>query len=68
MRPGLIPMAMVGAPLLLVSFGALADSLLDVYRKARERDPAYRNAKPDPGDRFMRAVRARITDLNLAAP
>ncbi len=33
-----------------------------------ERDPTYRNAKGDPGDRFMRAVRARITDLNLAAP
>jgi len=35
---------MVGAPFLLVSFGALADSLLDVYRMAQERDPAYRGA------------------------
>jgi len=33
-----------------------------------ERDPTYRNAKPDPGDRFMRAVRAKVADLNLAAP
>lgn len=33
-----------------------------------ERDPTYRNAKPDPGDRFMTAVRAKITDLKLAAP
>jgi N-acetylmuramoyl-L-alanine amidase len=30
-----------------------------------ERDPAYRNDKPDPGPRFMAAVRARVSDLGL---
>ncbi|TMQ18830.1 MAG: N-acetylmuramoyl-L-alanine amidase [Deltaproteobacteria bacterium] len=30
-----------------------------------ERDPAYRNDKPDPGPRFMAAVRARVADLGL---
>jgi hypothetical protein len=33
-----------------------------------ERDPKYRNRKPDPGDRFMRAVRAKIADLGLKSP
>ena len=42
MRPGLMPW--VGVPLLLGSFGALADNLLEVYRKAQERDPTYRAA------------------------
>lgn len=31
-----------------------------------ERDPKYRNDKPDPGARFMSAVRARLADLALA--
>jgi len=30
-----------------------------------ERDPAYRNDKPDPGERFMAAVRERVADLEL---
>ena len=30
-----------------------------------ERDPKYRNSKPDPGARFMAAVRAKIADLHL---
>ena len=30
-----------------------------------ERDPAYRNVKPDPGDAFMAKVRARVADLHL---
>ena len=33
-----------------------------------ERDPRYRNVKPDPGAAFMRAVRARVADLGLAGP
>ncbi len=32
-----------------------------------ERDPAYRNDKPDPGAAFMAAVRAQLTDLPLAS-
>jgi N-acetylmuramoyl-L-alanine amidase len=31
-----------------------------------ERDPAYRNSKPDPGERFMALVRAQLGDLHLA--
>ncbi|HTJ40973.1 MAG TPA: peptidoglycan recognition family protein [Kofleriaceae bacterium] len=34
----------------------------------RERDAKYRNEKPDPGDQFMRDVRAKIVDLKLAGP
>jgi N-acetyl-anhydromuramyl-L-alanine amidase AmpD len=30
-----------------------------------ERDPAYRNTKPDPGAAFMAKVRARVADLHL---
>lgn len=30
-----------------------------------ERDPAYRNDKPDPGARFMARVRAEVADLQL---
>ena len=30
-----------------------------------ERDPRYRNSKPDPGARFMAAVRAKLADLGL---
>jgi N-acetylmuramoyl-L-alanine amidase len=33
-----------------------------------ERDPRYRNRKPDPGPKFMAAVRARIADLGLHGP
>ncbi|PIE66154.1 MAG: N-acetylmuramoyl-L-alanine amidase [Deltaproteobacteria bacterium] len=32
----------------------------------RELDPTYRNAKPDPGRRFMRGLRRRLRDLKLA--
>jgi len=31
-----------------------------------ERDPSYRNSKPDPGPRFMARVRADVADLHLA--
>jgi N-acetyl-anhydromuramyl-L-alanine amidase AmpD len=31
-----------------------------------ERDAAYHNEKPDPGERFMTAVRERVADLGLA--
>jgi N-acetyl-anhydromuramyl-L-alanine amidase AmpD len=31
-----------------------------------ERDPSYRNDKPDPGARFMALVRAQVGDLHLA--
>lgn len=34
----------------------------------RERDPGYRTAKIDPGERFMRAVRARVAELGLKGP
>jgi len=34
----------------------------------RERDPNYRTAKSDPGERFMAAVRARVADLKLKGP
>lgn len=34
----------------------------------RERDPRYRNRKGDPGDGFMRRVRARVADLGLEGP
>jgi N-acetyl-anhydromuramyl-L-alanine amidase AmpD len=30
-----------------------------------ERDPTYKNVKPDPGDAFMAKVRARVADLHL---
>jgi N-acetyl-anhydromuramyl-L-alanine amidase AmpD len=33
-----------------------------------ERDPGYRNDKPDPGDAFMAKVRAQVTDIGLAGP
>jgi N-acetylmuramoyl-L-alanine amidase len=33
-----------------------------------ERDPKYRNAKPDPGKDFMDQVRARVVDLKLQGP
>lgn len=33
-----------------------------------ERDPAYRNSKPDPGAAFMAKVRAELADLRLAGP
>jgi N-acetylmuramoyl-L-alanine amidase len=33
-----------------------------------ERDPKYRNRKPDPGPRFMAAVRAKVADLKLKGP
>ena len=33
-----------------------------------ERDAAYQNDKPDPGPRFMAAVRARVADLGLSGP
>jgi N-acetyl-anhydromuramyl-L-alanine amidase AmpD len=33
-----------------------------------ERDPKYRNKKPDPGPRFMAAVRAKVADLKLKGP
>lgn len=33
-----------------------------------ERDPKYRNSKPDPGKRFMKLVRAKLTDLKLKGP
>lgn len=34
----------------------------------QERDPRYRNSKPDPGARFMKLVRAKLTDLKLQGP
>ena len=34
----------------------------------QERDPHYRDDKPDPDAAFMRKVRERIADLGLAGP
>ncbi len=34
----------------------------------REKDPAYRTEKSDPGERFMRRVRAKVSDLGLSGP
>jgi hypothetical protein len=34
----------------------------------RERDPGYRNDKPDPGARFLARVRAEVADLGLRGP
>ena len=33
-----------------------------------ERDPGYRNSKPDPGAAFMAKVREKVKDLGLKAP
>jgi len=33
-----------------------------------ERDATYRNEKDDPGERFMKLVRARVADLKLQGP
>jgi N-acetylmuramoyl-L-alanine amidase len=33
-----------------------------------ERDPKYRNRKPDPGPGFMKRLRAEVADLKLAGP
>jgi N-acetyl-anhydromuramyl-L-alanine amidase AmpD len=33
-----------------------------------ERDPKYRNTKPDPGGAFMRQVRVLVADLKLQGP
>jgi len=33
-----------------------------------ERDPEYRNQKPDPGPGFMKRLRAEVADLKLAEP
>ena len=33
-----------------------------------EREPGYRTTKTDPGERFMRAVRAGVADLDLRGP
>src|SRR6185295_4782231 len=33
-----------------------------------ERDPDYKNDKPDPGAAFMKRVRAELVDLELKAP
>ena len=33
-----------------------------------ERDPSYRNSKPDPGAEFMASVRAAVRDLALKGP
>jgi N-acetyl-anhydromuramyl-L-alanine amidase AmpD len=34
----------------------------------REKDPAYRTEKSDPGDRFMKRVRGKVADLGLSGP
>ena len=39
---------------------------MEGHRYWSERDPRYRNRKPDPGEDFMRRVRMRLLDLFLA--
>lgn len=34
----------------------------------KETDPGYRTVKTDPGERFMRRIRHRLTDLGLKGP
>ena len=52
-RQGVV--SLLGASSFLLSFGALADNLLDVYRKAQERDPTYRGAA-----HALQAARERV--------
>lgn len=41
---------------------------MEGHRYFLELDPKYRNQKPDPGEEFMRKVRALVADLNLPGP
>ncbi|HUS68852.1 MAG TPA: peptidoglycan recognition family protein [Kofleriaceae bacterium] len=41
---------------------------MEGHRYWRERDPAYRNRKPDPGAEFLGRVRMRVFDLFLSGP
>lgn len=52
-----------GLPLVLLSWGALADTsdLMDVYRKAQARDPAYRGAV-----HVLQAARERVPQARAA--
>ncbi|MDO8777835.1 MAG: TolC family outer membrane protein [Burkholderiaceae bacterium] len=54
---------LAGLPVLLLSFGALADThtLIDVYRKAQERDPVYRGAV-----HALQAARERVPQARAA--
>jgi N-acetyl-anhydromuramyl-L-alanine amidase AmpD len=42
--------------------------LMEGHPYFAERDPRYRTTKIDPGDKFMAAVRAQVSDLSLEAP
>jgi len=48
--------------------GHLEYRAMESHPYFRERDPAYRNRKVDPGPDFMRRVRARLSDLHLKGP
>lgn len=60
----------------LVSRHPTIDTLLGHHEYRRmeghaywlERDPGYRNRKPDPGPGFMKRLRAEVADLKLAEP
>lgn len=48
--------------------GHLESRAMEGTRFWLERDPSYRNRKPDPGAGFMKKVRARLVDLHLKGP
>ncbi len=47
-------------------YGHLESSAIEACPLYEEKDPTYRNAKPDPGAAFMAKVRAKVADLGLA--
>lgn len=51
-----------------VLLGHLEAPLMEHSPLFEEKDPNYRNTKPDPGAAFLAAVRAEIADLHLAYP
>jgi N-acetylmuramoyl-L-alanine amidase len=48
--------------------GHLEYRAFDGHPLFQERDPTYRNAKPDPGPAFMKQLRSDLSDLPLQGP
>jgi hypothetical protein len=48
--------------------GHLEYRAFDGHPLFQERDPKYRNAKPDPGPEFMKQLRSDLSDLPLQGP
>jgi N-acetylmuramoyl-L-alanine amidase len=46
-------------------YGHLESAAIEANPLYEERDPAYRNSKPDPGAEFMVKVRAKVEALGL---